>query len=82
MNLLLVVLVSIDVLVTLSCDENYSGRQCQCNEDRAGCQDGFYTCSDEGEKVCVDGWSGTECKTHDGSTCAAGGEISLIPSFS
>ena len=68
---------SIDALVTLQCQNNYYGSNCAtfCNASRSGCGTGFYTCSSSGAKQCVNGWSGTDCETHDGATCASGGTI-------
>ena len=60
--------------VELRCPPNYYGTQCEtfCDSSLISCANGFYTCNADGTRSCAAGWSGTNCATHDGSTCPSG----------
>ncbi|XP_066468415.1 protein jagged-2 [Tiliqua scincoides] len=51
-----------EVQIRVKCDENYYGPQCTkfCNprDDFVG----HYTCDQNGNKACMEGWMGTDCK--------------------
>lgn len=55
-------IVHFEVQIRVKCDENYYGPQCTkfCNprDDFVG----HYTCDQNGNKACMEGWMGIDCK--------------------
>ncbi|CAJ0956915.1 unnamed protein product [Ranitomeya imitator] len=76
-----------DVKIRVKCDENYYGvmcnKLCRPRDDFVG----HYTCDHNGNKACMDGWMGEECKQaickqgcdllHGG--CSVPGECNIDP---
>ena len=48
--------------VAVYCDNNYYGDDCTVFCVNTHNCNGHFTCGDTGEKVCMDGWEGPDCK--------------------
>jgi len=49
------------VAYRLLCDAGYYGRRCSLSCNARHDKFGHYVCSDNGTRVCLDGWSGSFC---------------------